>query len=66
MGKFRECVLIDKERKAQKIFKYPFLVQFHCEVPVEAAFLGVVARPKVLPDPIIPDSGHQDRGSTLS
>ena len=37
---------------------YPFLVQLHGEVPVEAAPPGVVADPQVLPDPALPDPGH--------
>lgn len=41
---------------------YPFLVQFHVEVPIKAAILGVVARSQVLPDPVIPGFGYEDRG----
>lgn len=40
--------------------QYPFLVQFHGKVPVETAILGVVARSKVLPNPVIPGFGHHN------
>lgn len=37
-------------------------MQFHVEVPIKTAILGVVARSQVLPDPIIPGFGYEDGG----
>lgn len=41
-----------------RAFKYPFIVQFHGEVPIETAIFGVVACSEVLPDPIVPGFGY--------
>lgn len=37
-------------------------MQFHVQVPIKAAVLGVVARSQVLPDPVIPGFGYEDGG----
>lgn len=37
-------------------------MQFHVEVPIKAAILGVVACPQVLPDPVIPGFRYEDGG----
>lgn len=50
--------LIAKQREGPNVFEYPFLMQFHGKVPVEAAALAVVACSKVLPHTIIPGFGH--------
>lgn len=39
-------------------FEYPFIVQFHGEVPIETAIFGVVACSEVLPDTIVPGFGY--------
>lgn len=42
-------------------FTHVSVVQFHGEVPVEAALAGIVARPEVLPDAGVPRLTHTER-----
>lgn len=50
-----------RQRSSYEVCTHALFVQFHGDVPVEGPALAVVARPQVLPDPMIPGSGHQRR-----
>lgn len=54
-----------RQRRSYEFYTHALFVQFHGDIPVEGSALAVVARPQVLPDPMIPGFGHQLGGRRL-
>lgn len=52
---------IHGQRGGYEFHTHSLFMQFHGDIPVKGSALAVVARPQVLPDPMVPGFGHQRR-----